>query len=296
MRRKRFTEEQIIGILKEAEAGDKTTGLCRQHGISEQTFYRWKAKYGELEVNEARRLRRLEHENTRLKRLVADLTLDNQGVEGVGRKKGLTPVAQRIRVRAMQASFGFTERRACGLVGVDRSTCRYQGRRAEWLALRERLRALPGERRRFGYRRLHILLRREGYRVNLKRVYRLYREEGLAVRRRRRRRRVARGTPLAVPTKITERWSLDFLLDTSQDGRRVRLLAVVARTPMSIAPPSLHDTGTHMIMSDSFQGPRGKREVSFRRSSAKNSPWRVHRPWQPGPVGSPRSVALTETR
>jgi putative transposase len=136
-------------------------------------------------------------------------------------------VAQRIAVRAMQASFGLSERRACGLVGVDRATCRYQGRRADWPALRERLRGLAAERRRFGYRRLHVLLRREGYRVNLKRVYRLYREEGLAVRRRRRRRRVARGTPLAVPARINERWSLDFLLDTLEDGRRVRLLAVV---------------------------------------------------------------------
>ncbi len=136
-------------------------------------------------------------------------------------------MAQRIAVRAMQASFGFSERRACALVGVDRSTCRYQERRADWPALRERLRGLAAERRRFGYRRLHVLLRREGYRVNLKRVYRLYREEGLAVRRRRRRRRVARGTPLAVATRINERWSLDFLLDTLEDGRRVRLLAVV---------------------------------------------------------------------
>src|SRR5947209_8426574 len=81
MKGKRFTEEQIIGILKEAEAGAKSTDLCRRHAISEQTFYRWKAKYAGLEVNEARRLRALEHENTRLKRLVADLTLDNQALK-----------------------------------------------------------------------------------------------------------------------------------------------------------------------------------------------------------------------
>ena len=136
-------------------------------------------------------------------------------------------MAQRIAVRAIQAKFRLSERRACGLVGLGRSTCRYQTRRAEWPALRERLHALAAERRRFGYRRLYILLRREGYRVNLKRVYRLYRDEGLAVRRRRRRRRVARGAPLAGPTRINERWSLDFLLDTLEDGRRVRLLAVV---------------------------------------------------------------------
>ncbi len=87
MRPRRFSEEQIIGVSKEAEAGAKSTDLCRRHGISEQTFYRWKAKYAGLEVNEAKRLRALEHENSRLKRLVADPTLDNQALkELVGKK------------------------------------------------------------------------------------------------------------------------------------------------------------------------------------------------------------------
>jgi putative transposase len=83
MKRKRFTEEQIIGVLKEAAAGAKTLDLCRRHGLSEQTFYRWKATYGGLEVAEVRRLRQLEDENGRLKRLVADLTLDNQALKGL---------------------------------------------------------------------------------------------------------------------------------------------------------------------------------------------------------------------
>jgi putative transposase len=120
-----------------------------------------------------------------------------------------------------------SERRACALVGVGRSTCRYRARRPPDLALRERLRILATERRRFGYRRLHVLLRREGQRINLKRIYRLYREEGLTVRRRRRRRRMPRGTPPARPTRPNERWSLDFVLDVLENGRRVRLLAVV---------------------------------------------------------------------
>ena len=134
----------------------------------------------------------------------------------------VTPAVRREAVTQLRVGFEVSERRACGLVGLGRSTCRYQTRRAEWPALRERLHALAAERRRFGYRRLYVLLRREGYRVNLKRVYRLYRAEGLAVRRRRRRRRVARGTPLAGPTRINERWSLDFLLDTLEDGQKGR--------------------------------------------------------------------------
>ncbi len=77
MRRSRFSEEQIVGILKEQEAGAQTADLCRRHGISEQTFYTWKKKYGGMDVSEARRLKQLEDENGRLKRLVADQALDN---------------------------------------------------------------------------------------------------------------------------------------------------------------------------------------------------------------------------
>ena len=86
MRRSRFSEEQIVGILQEQAAGESTTVLCRRHGISEQTLYRWKSKYGGLQVNEAKRLKALEEENARLKRLVAEQALDNQALKELLRK------------------------------------------------------------------------------------------------------------------------------------------------------------------------------------------------------------------
>lgn len=87
MKRSKFTEEQIISILKEQEAGVAVSDITRKHGISSQTFYRWKSKYGGMEVSEARRLKALEDENQRLKRLVADLTLDKTALQDVLGKK-----------------------------------------------------------------------------------------------------------------------------------------------------------------------------------------------------------------
>jgi len=137
-------------------------------------------------------------------------------------------VARRAAVGWVQEHSLLSERRACGLLAVWRSSWRYRRRRREDPLLRKRLRELAQQRRRFGYRRLHVLLRREGWAVNHKRVYRLYREEGLTVRRRKGRRRASGvRVPLSVPTRSNQGWSMDFLTDALASGRRFRVLTVV---------------------------------------------------------------------
>ncbi len=120
-----------------------------------------------------------------------------------------------------------SERRACRLVGIGRATHRYQGRRPAHAAVRERLCALAAERPRWGYRRLAVLLAREGHVLNHKLVHRLYREEGLTVRRRRKKRVATARVPLAAPTRPNERWAMDFVSDAVGDGRKLRCLTVV---------------------------------------------------------------------
>ncbi|MGH7186521.1 MAG: IS3 family transposase, partial [Pseudomonadota bacterium] len=228
MKRSRFTEEKIIEVLRLHAAGAKASELCREHGISEATLYNWKARYGGLTVSEARRLKQLEEENRKLKKLLAEAMLDNAALKDIANGKLLRPAARRRAVRHAMAAHGLGQRRACRLVGMDRSSFQYRARRPEDGALRERLRALASERRRFGYRRLGWMLERQGVKVNLKKVYRLYREEGLAVRRRRgRRRAVGLRAPLALPQGPNRRWSLDFVADQLGTGRRFRILTVI---------------------------------------------------------------------
>jgi putative transposase len=138
------------------------------------------------------------------------------------------PAQKRAVVRYFRAGFRVSERRACRLAGVARSSYRYRSQAADQTALRLRLRDLAAARVRYGYRRLHILLRREGWHVNHKRIYRLYREEGLGIRVKRRKKLASAPRVLPSPaTRPHERWSLDFLTDSLADGRRFRVLTIV---------------------------------------------------------------------
>ncbi len=140
----------------------------------------------------------------------------------------VTPVAKRQAVAHLCSSYEVSQRRACAVIGADRTSVRYRSVRPDDGIVRSRLRELAAVRRRFGYRRLLLMLRVEGMLINHKRLRRLYREERLQVRRRSGRKR-ALGTraPMTLPQGPNQRWSLDFVSDTLTDSRRFRMLAVV---------------------------------------------------------------------
>jgi putative transposase len=140
----------------------------------------------------------------------------------------VTPAARRSAAAHAQETFELSERRACLIIGISRRVLRYQSRRAGDAVIRLRMRELALERRRFGYRRLGILLAREGIKMNRKKLLRIYTEEGLKVRRRKgRKRALGSRAPMAIPLGPNQRWSLDFVSDAFTDGRKFRIFAVV---------------------------------------------------------------------
>jgi len=138
------------------------------------------------------------------------------------------PAVKREGVAHLRATMGLSERRAYSIVSADRKMVRYRSCRPPDTELRTQLRDLANERKRFGYRRLFVLLRQEGEPSGINRIYRLYREEGLTVRKRRARRRaVGSRAPILVEPKPNARWSVDFVHDQLACGRRFRILNIV---------------------------------------------------------------------
>ena len=172
MKRKQFSEEQIIKVLAEGKAGATGKEVCRRHGISEQTFYRWKSKYGGMTVSEAKRLMELEAENRKLKQLLGEAHLDKRGTDVI--KKLVRPAAKREAVQHLVDRGLRSQRRAANLVGMHRSVARYRSCRETDSTLRERLKELATQYPRYGYETLHGLLKLEGRVINEKRTYRIY--------------------------------------------------------------------------------------------------------------------------
>jgi putative transposase len=140
----------------------------------------------------------------------------------------VTPVAKREAAGLIRQELGLSERRTCTVLGVSRSLLQYTPRPDRNRELRERLRVLAEQRRRFGSPRLHVLLKREGWTVNHKRVERLYRQEGLSLRRKHRRKAASHlRVVLPAPSRANEHWSMDFVTDSLTSGRRFRALTIV---------------------------------------------------------------------
>lgn len=227
MKRARLTEKQIIGILQEHEADAKCADLCRKHGMSENTFPVWKAKYSGMAVLEDKQLKALGDENARLKELLAEQMLDMAAMRELLQKNG----DGRREARGCRAFYGPSW--AVGTAGVlragaDRKMVRYRSPRAPDTALHFLLRDLVNKRRSFDDRRLFVLLSQEGKASGINRIYSLYREEGLTVCKRKVR-HMAIGTRalILIEARANACWSLNFLHDQFACGRRFRVLNVL---------------------------------------------------------------------
>jgi putative transposase len=199
MKRSKFSDSQILAVLKQAEVGTAVPDLCREHGISSATFYKWRAKFGGMDASLMARMKELEEENRRLKKLYVE-------------EKGLS-----IRL-------------ACAAFGLSQSGYRYVPQRnAENQRIADWLTRLTDNQRNWGFGLCFLHLRNvKGFEWNHKRVYRIYRELELNLRIKPKKRMIRiKPEPLAVPEVLNQTWSMDFMHDQLQDGRGYRLFNVI---------------------------------------------------------------------
>ena len=227
MKKTRFTEEQMVTILREADQRP-VPEVAKENGVSAQTLYAWRKHFGTLEPADVKRLRQLEQENGRLKKMVADRDLEIDVLKEITRKKMVGARVRRPQVAYARAR-GLSGRRACALLSVARSTLGYQSRLVDRDApALAAMRRLAAQYPRYGYRRIRIFLKREGHTMSTDRTHRLWRQAGLQVPRRRPRRRVALSRPRPVPaTAVNHVWAYDFVFDTCANGQTLKCLTVV---------------------------------------------------------------------
>ncbi|QLU06790.1 IS3 family transposase [Klebsiella oxytoca] len=228
MRKARFTEHQIIAVLKSVEAGRTVKDVCREAGISEASYYNWKAKFGGMEASDIKKMKDLEDENRRLKQMFADLSLECRALKDVIEKKPLKPAIKRELVSYLTAQFAMSLRQACRILSLSRTVFRYQPdtQRDEpvIMALTVAAERYP----RYGFKKLFQVLRRQGKSWNHKRVHRIYCLLKLNFRRKGKQRLPVRNpAPLATPEAMNQSWSIDFMHDALVCGRRFRTFNVV---------------------------------------------------------------------
>lgn len=229
MKRSKFSEEQVACALRHVEAGTPVSDLCRQLGASGPTFRVWTKKEAHLGVSELRELRQLREENAKPKRLMNDLRLEKHVIGDVIQKNSVKPARRRALVEWVRGCFRINVRRTCRLAQCSRTAWYMANVTKEQSALRMPIRAIAQVRPRFGFRRIHVMRRREGWLVNRNRVHGLYRLEGLQLRmwiRRRKHMGLHRGQP-PKPTAVGQRRSMDFVHAQLSKGRPFRVLTVV---------------------------------------------------------------------
>ncbi|QAV29943.1 IS3 family transposase [Micrococcus luteus] len=234
--RKRHTPEQVVRKLGQADRmladGQDVAAVCRELGVSEQTYYRWRNQYGGLKAEDAKRLKELEKQNATLKRLLAEAELEKAALKELAGGKLLSPDRRRAAVDHLKRKLRVSERMACRLVGLSRSAYR-RPLKGDTVAdpdraLREWLRAWAKDHPRYGYRRAYHDARAEGPVVNHKKIQRLWRDEGLRVPQRRRRKRVGSSTvdaPTADAPNVV--WAVDFQFDADEHGRPIKICSIV---------------------------------------------------------------------
>ena len=231
MRTSKYSEEQIIGFLRQAEAGMPIKEIGRKYGFSDASFSKWRSRYGGMDASEAKRLRELELENGKLKRLLAEAHLDIHAPKQRLWHKALASQVKREAIGRMVTEHRMSERHACSLVGLSRDSYRHDSQTSTLnVELQGKIVETAHARRRWGYRMIHDVLRPQYPNINHKRGYRLYTAEGLSIRKRKRTKRVGARVPLVAALAVNQTWRMDFVSDAicppGAISRRVKYLTV----------------------------------------------------------------------
>ncbi len=198
MKASAFSDAQKAFILKQGADGVPVAEICRRAGISQATYFNWKKKYDGLLPTEMKRLKQLEDENTRLRKLVADLSLDREMLQDMNPAIALRPGRKRELVDGCRGDWGVSIRRACRVLEMDTSSYHYRSCRPDQAGFETRIKAMCQTRVRYGYRRIHVLLQREGWQINIKKTRRIYNELSLQLRNKTPKRRVKASQPVTL--------------------------------------------------------------------------------------------------